>query len=75
MQKQIFYLGNFFFNEKKLISERFFDLLRPAFGHGLLGHPQSLEYLYYFKNTENYDKFPLTNLTMEKADVKHINER
>ena len=24
--------------------ERFFDFLRPAFGHGRLDHPQSLEY-------------------------------
>ena len=36
--------GNFFFTKKKKIFERFFDFLRPAFGHGRLGHPQSLEY-------------------------------
>ena len=29
---------------KKLIFDRFFAFLRPAFGHGCLGHPQSLEY-------------------------------
>ena len=45
MQKKIFFIGNFyFFSEKKMIFERFFDFLRPAFGHGRLGHPQSLEY-------------------------------
>ena len=43
MQKQI--LGNFFFYEKKQIFECFSDSLWPAFGHGRLGHPQSLEYL------------------------------
>ena len=45
MQKKIFFLGNFYFFTKK---SRFFcgflDFLRPAFGHGRLGHPQSLEY-------------------------------
>ena len=30
--------------EKKLIFFAFFEFLRPAFGHGRLGHPQSLEY-------------------------------
>ena len=34
----------FFLQKKKLIFERFFDFSRPAFGHGRLGHPQSLEY-------------------------------
>ena len=35
---QIFFSGNFyFFTKKPLIFERF---LRPAFGHGRLGHPQ-----------------------------------
>ena len=38
MQKEIFFLGNFHFLS-------FFDFLRPAFSHGRLGHPQSLEYL------------------------------
>ena len=27
-----------------MIFKRFFDFLRQAFGHGRLGHPQSLEY-------------------------------
>ena len=27
-----------------MIFERFFYFLRPAFGHGRLGHPQSLEF-------------------------------
>ena len=31
-----------FFKEKKLIFRLFFCFLRPAFGHGRLGHPQSL---------------------------------
>ena len=34
----------FFPPKKKVIFERFFYFLRPAFGHGRLGHPQSLEY-------------------------------
>ena len=45
MQKKIFFLGNFyFFTKKKLFLSDFFDFLRPAFGHGRLGYPQSLEY-------------------------------
>ena len=44
MQKKCFF-GNFcFFYEKKLIFGRFLCFLQPAFGHGRLGHPQSLEY-------------------------------
>ena len=43
MQKKI--LGNFdFFTKKSWFSTFFFFLLRPAFGHGRLGHSQSLEY-------------------------------
>ena len=30
--------------KKKMIFERFYDFLWPAFGHGRLGHQQSLEY-------------------------------
>ena len=36
----------FFFYKKKLILGRFSNFLWPAFGHGRLGHPQSLEYLF-----------------------------
>ena len=45
----------FFYEKKKQIFERFFDFLRPAFGHGHLGHPQSLEYLgnFYFFTKKN----------------------
>ena len=28
--------------------ERFYDFLRPVFGHGRLGHPQFLEYYFLF---------------------------
>ena len=31
-----------------MIFERFFNFLRPAFSHGRLGHPHSLEYLIQF---------------------------
>ena len=41
-------LGNFLFNKKKVdFRAFFFDFLGPAFGHGRLGHPQSLEYIVY----------------------------
>ena len=33
-----------FFYEKNLFFGRFFCFLQPAFSHGRLGHPQSLEY-------------------------------
>ena len=40
MQKKIFFLGNFYFITKKSLLFLFFlDFLRPAFGHGRLGHP------------------------------------
>ena len=39
--KQIFFQVIFILFTKN----RFFDFLRPAFGYGRLGHPQSLEYL------------------------------
>ena len=49
-KKKIFFGGNFyFFYEKKLIFLTFFNFLRPAFGHGRLGHPQSLEYFRFEK--------------------------
>ena len=44
-----------------LIFERFFDFLRPAFGHGRLGHPESLEYLntiYWALFQEAYQLLP-----------------
>ena len=45
MQEKKKNLGNFyFFTKKKLIFKQFFNFLRPAFGHGRLGYPQSLEY-------------------------------
>ena len=37
----------------------FLDFLRPAFGHGRLGHPQSLEYLIMLQ-CENYAKILCT---------------
>ena len=47
MQKKIFFNVILIFLRKKKIFERFFDFLRPAFSHGRLGHPQSLEYFWY----------------------------
>ena len=44
MQKKYFFLGNFYFLRKKTVFRAIFDFLRPAFGHGRVGHPQSLEY-------------------------------
>ena len=45
--KKIFWGGNFYFLKKKSwFFCSFFCFLRPAFGHGRLGHPQSLEYLW-----------------------------
>ena len=35
----------FIFYEKKQIFRGLFYFLRPAFGHGRVAHPQSLEYL------------------------------
>merc|ERR1739838_1199818 len=43
MQKKILFLGNYFPPQKKRSFSRDFSR-RPAFGHGRLGHPQSLEY-------------------------------
>ena len=40
-----------FLRRKKLVFERFVDFLRPAFGHGRLGHPQSLEYYEYLPDS------------------------
>ena len=42
-------LGVIFFFLRKKVDFFFFllDFLRPAFGHGRLGHPQSLEYCYF----------------------------
>ena len=39
----------FVFKQKKVFFRPFFCFLSPAFGHGRLGHPQSLEYfcIYY----------------------------
>ena len=37
-----------------VIFQTFFCFLRPAFGHGRLGHPQSLKYLKYFGITRRY---------------------
>ena len=45
MQKKIFFWGKFyFFKKKRSFFQPFFCFLQPAFGHGRLGHPQSLEY-------------------------------
>ena len=43
-------IGSFnFFKEKKTdFRAFFFYFLRPAFSHGRLGHPQSLEYFFFF---------------------------
>ena len=47
MQKKISFWGKFYFFKKKtVLFWRFFCFLRPAFGHGRLGHPQSLEYYF-----------------------------
>ena len=40
-------IKGYFCEKKKIIFERFFYFLRPAFGHGCLGHPQSLKYFFY----------------------------
>ena len=42
MQKKYIFWVILFFYEKKMIFERVFEFSRPAFGHGRLGHPQSL---------------------------------
>ena len=48
-------LGNFyFFTKKSWFFGGFLDFLRPAFGHGRLGHPQSLE---YYNIYQIYHKF------------------
>ena len=48
-KKKYFFGGKFyFFKKKKLFFGRFFYFLRPAFSHGHLGHPQSLEYFFLF---------------------------
>jgi len=53
--------GNFyFFTGKKLIFERFFDFLRSAFGHGRLGHLQSLE---YYNNSD-----PILNISNDMSE-------
>ena len=45
MQKKFLGGGKFYFLKKKRsFFGRFFCFLQPAFGHGRLGHPQSLEY-------------------------------
>ena len=46
-KKEIFFGGKFLFFTKKMIFQPFFCFLQPAFGHGRLGHPQSLEYFNY----------------------------
>ena len=49
MQKKKYFLGaNFIFFRKKGDFSDVFCFLRPAFGHGRLGHPQSLEYVQMF---------------------------
>ena len=49
MQQQKNWGVNFIFLRKKAdFFGRFFCFLRPAFGHGRLGHPQSLEYFFIF---------------------------
>ena len=53
MQKKM--LGNFIFTEKKLI------FLQAAFGHGRLGHPQSLEYYITVLVHLILNIFPLAN--------------
>ena len=49
MPKKNIFLGEIlFFMKKRWFFGRFFCFLRPEFGHGRLGHPQSLEYLRLF---------------------------
>ena len=48
LKKFIFLKLFYFFKKKRWFFGRFFCFLRPAFGHGRLGHPQSLEDFNYF---------------------------
>ena len=49
-------MGKFyFFKKKRWFFGRFFCYLRPAFGHGRLGHPQSLEYFTQFSQLRGWE--------------------
>ena len=48
MQKKNWGGKFYFFTKKNWFFGRFFCFSRPAFGHGHLGHPQSLEYTFFF---------------------------
>ena len=67
MQKKIFFLGKFyFFKKKRWFFGRYFCFLRPAFGHGRLGHPQSLEY--YINSFKHF-----INMLKSKPTLKWYN--
>ena len=55
--------------QKKLTFELFFDFLRPAFGHGRLGHPQSLDpgvLLYFYKILIFLITFPVFKFSLNE---------
>ena len=58
-----------------MIFERFFYFLQPAFGHGRLGHPQSLEYLfnfYIFQTVFHFDIIVFHSYCSEVIFFLHI---
>ena len=68
------------FTKKKLILSVYFYFLRPAFGYGCLGHPQSLEYyvihfhllynsVFTYRHGQNYGE------KQEDVDHPHSSER
>jgi len=66
MQKKIFSLGKFYFFKKVIF--------RPAFGHGRLGHPQSLEYSLSDWSLVHFDSFAgLQNQTIDTLGAELLN--